>query len=437
MQKASLGPIVEHSVIVVYPNYDAGWNPVATPFSPITFSGVDVVVRSNDPADENVVAACIIQGTSSLRCVTFDGDETADCALIGFTIKGGHQSPGSGILGATNGSPTVGTKARIEYNVIYGNGTASTGNGGAIAYCHGLIHGNIIGKAGSGNANLAQYGGGLYVCNGTIRRNKIWYNTASAAGGGLYNCDGTFTSGVDQFNQPIPAAIAENYIAHNTAYNGGGMAACDARIRSNLIYANTANGQAGGMYNCDAIALEQNTIVSNTAPGGTGKMGGLWGCNPGLGPAPDYVSWLRNNIIYYNTAGGATTGKQLDTTSSTPEYCCIQEWSGNGRNNIVADPAFRSNYPIAPWEEFLHLKNKKDTPPQQSPCVDAGYTETYTDQQGKTQLKRFYDFDHQASPIDGTENGTIERDIGADEAPTPPPGSQTYWWEIFGPAPEP
>ncbi|MBI4560137.1 MAG: S8 family serine peptidase [Candidatus Hydrogenedentes bacterium] len=411
-----------HSIIIVFPG------PNNQPYNPIGFDGKNVVVRSSNPYDATTVANTIIQGTASARCVTFAGTETTDCALIGFTIKGGHQSIGAGILGSYNPSPINGTKARIENNAIYGN--VATLWGGAIAYCHGVIAYNVIGKIGQGNT--AQHGGGLYICNGRIWRNKIMYNQATASngeGGGLLQCDGD---------------VWQNYIARNTAVYGGGLSQCDGYTRSNLIYANTATTQGGGLYNCDKLLsgdpnygdalddslgtapsrgmIEHNTIVSNAVTVAS-KFGGLYDCD-------STAQRLRNNIVYWNTSAGSETNAQVDGGSEAPRYCCIEGWpAGNG--NISSNPTF-VNYvpnPTAPWEEFLHLRSD-------SPCIDKGETPRKDNDPNKPY--RFRDFDHRSGPVDGDndQEHTILRDMGADEYPTPSPGMFTYWWEGFGSSPE-
>lgn len=57
----------------------------------ISFGGKDIVLRSIDPNDPAVVAATIIDGNDLTSVVTFDGTETSDCLLTGFTITGGKK----------------------------------------------------------------------------------------------------------------------------------------------------------------------------------------------------------------------------------------------------------------------------------------------------------------------------------------------------------
>ena len=66
----------------------------------IDFGGKDLVVRSEDPHNPDVVSATIIDG--GRRGVTFSGGETAGCVLSGLTITGS----GQGVY-CTGASPTI------------------------------------------------------------------------------------------------------------------------------------------------------------------------------------------------------------------------------------------------------------------------------------------------------------------------------------------
>jgi hypothetical protein len=62
-----------------------------TYYENISFGGKNIVLRSIDPNDPAVVAATIIDGNNLTSVVTFDGTETSDCVLTGFTITGGKK----------------------------------------------------------------------------------------------------------------------------------------------------------------------------------------------------------------------------------------------------------------------------------------------------------------------------------------------------------
>ncbi len=103
-------------------------------------------------------------------------------------------------------------------------------------------------------------GGG--ICGGrgdahthaTIRNNVISANFADGEGGGMTYCDGI---------------IEENDISGNSAMAGGGLSQCNGIIRNNQVASNTADNFGGGVADCGGT-IEGNTISGNTA----GEEGG-------------------------------------------------------------------------------------------------------------------------------------------------------------------
>jgi len=344
----------------------------------VQFEGYNIILRSTDPRDPDVVESTIIDGNQTGSVVTFSGTENETCVLSGFTIQNGSAEYGGGILGAE-------AHATIKNNTITGN-TATYGGG--LAYCHGTIGDNTIklnraamsggglldcdgeiidniitgnevagGPLGGGglshcdgliqnndiDANVATGagGGGLLVCNATILNNKITSNKATgfeASGGGLRSCDG---------------AILNNVIAGNTAEAfGGGLAYCGGTVRSNLIAGNSAGVVGGGLYVCDDTIVN-NTVVHNSCDyygGGLGQCSGE----------------IINCIVWANTA---QDGAQL-YDSSTPAYSCIQDWTAGGEGNTDADPQFVEAAGPDGDPKTYEDNNYRLSPA--SPCIDAG-----------------------------------------------------------------
>jgi len=114
----------------------------------INFLGKNIVLTSASPTVPGTLKRTIIDGNNSGPVVTFAGSETSACRLTGFTI--------------TNGSTS-------------GNGGGINGNSTQAAITNCMIVGNT-----------ANYGGGLYKCNGTITNCTFTDNTANL-GGGIYN----------------------------------------------------------------------------------------------------------------------------------------------------------------------------------------------------------------------------------------------------------
>jgi len=73
------------------------------------------------------------------------------------------------------------------------------------------------------------------------------------------------------------------------------------------------------------------------------------------------------------------------------------------------------------WHQFLHLH-------EDSECIDVG--DTPLDPETGEPVP-FRDFDDHLGPLDGDGVDEEERDIGADEYPTPSREGFTFWWENF------
>jgi len=348
----------------------------------LQFCGPDVILRSSDPEDPNVVGSTLVDGGGAGPVVSFVGGESEACVLGGFTIRNGSAQHGGGIRGS-------GTLARIQNNTITGNlaqmyggglyycgGTVQNntitdnsaggykGYGGGLCYCSGTIQDNTI----TGNS-ATEDGGGLYCCDSTIEKNTITGNSAKCWGGGLCDCDGTIHNNTLTGNSATinggalsdcDGTIHNNTIAGNSAngYGGGGLSDCDGTIQNNTITGNSAAKYGGGLVWCDG-RIQNNTITGNSA-GVEG--GGLCQC----------YGAIRNCIIWGNTS---PSGPQLDDRSSIPTYSCIEDWSGGGEGNTASEPRFvdpdgPDNNPET-WEDndYRLLRD--------SPCIDAGKNEDW------------------------------------------------------------
>lgn len=282
----------------------------------LEFFGPNLVLRSSDPDDSDVVASTIIDGGGAWGSVlSLTGDESEACVVTGFTIRNGKFFYGGGIRGGTPGKHGHAriVKNRISENSVIGN----DGRGGGIAFCDGEIASNAI------TGNSAYWaGGGVAQCDGLIWDNEIIGNSSLYhEGGGLALCDGT---------------IRDNMIAENSAGYGGGMAWCDGTIQNNIIRNNLADENGGGLYDCDG-AIWNNTIVENST-------GGLLACD---GP-------ITNCIIWGNTGGYQLGAAALLT------FSCVEDWTDGGTGNTPHFPYFvdaaGGDYHLRSW----------------SPCIDAG-----------------------------------------------------------------
>ena len=314
----------------------------------INFLGKNLILISSKPVDPNVVAQTVIDGGSSGSVVTFDGTETAECILMGFTITGGREDSGGGIYGNR-------TMATIEHNVIIENiatgGPNWDGKGGGIYACDGIIRNNIIAN------NFALYhGGGIFALDGIIQNNLIYGNCADITGGG-----GIYSAG--------------NYPSYNSCPI---IKNCTIVNNTTGLYCTGTDGQGGGVY----FSKGHYHIITNCI---------LWGNVADYGPELALVDYsidpiepeVSLTITYSDIQGG-------QMTVYTHGYCDLI-W---GDGNIDTDPCVvKSGYrdpngtPENIYDDFwvegdYHLKSQAGRwdPNIQtwvqdevtSPCIDGG-----------------------------------------------------------------
>jgi len=331
------GPTIQEALCLAVPGDEIVVTP-GTYHENLQFARTEVILRSSDPQNPDVVSSTIIDGRALGPVVSFTGAESEACLLAGFTIQNGRAGSGAGVCGGTPGVMYIYTHATIRNNTISGNSAEYLGGGG-VAYCAGTIENNTITEnsaIGGGSC-----GGALYSCYGVIQDNTITRNSAQYAGGGAAYCDGT---------------IRNNVIAVNSAEHGGGLHECNGTIQNNVISGNLAEVSGGGLHQCVG-AMRDNTITRNSAE----KGGGLSWCS----------GTIRNCIIWANTA---MTGPQL-AYSGQPMYSCIQNWAAGARGNIGDDPQFLDpdgpdDNPETYGDNDYHLA-------EASPCIDAGGNEEW------------------------------------------------------------
>ena len=215
----------------------------------LSFLGKSITVRS-----EKGPAATVVYLEGQTRIVQLDGDAT----LQGFTITGGRQRVGGGIL-VTGGANPI-----IEDNVIEGNtaayndATGFPGLGGGIAIeapCEPVITRNVIrgNQALASAAGLYGYGAAIAVDDGAtavITSNVIVGNASGQIGGAIYVGVAGTTSPVVITNNTISGNQAGGSSPDTSSY-GGGISLYDgavATVQNNAIDANSAAYSGGGIY---------------------------------------------------------------------------------------------------------------------------------------------------------------------------------------------
>lgn len=158
------------------------------------------------------------------------------------------------------------------------------------------------------------------------------------------------------------ATIDQCVIIGNIASWGAGLCACNGAITNCLIASNAAYYDGGGLALCDGV-IKNCTISGNFA---VDDGGGLFDC----------IGSMTNCIVWSNEAS-ETEGIY---GSLTPIYSCLQNWTGGGTGNRVANPLFNNE---ANFD--YHLKSaygRWDPNDGQwkydgvtSPCIDGGSPE--------------------------------------------------------------
>ena len=327
--QAAIDQAVNGDIIVVSPGRY---------YENIDFRGKAITVRSTDPNDPNVVAATIIDGSTSTdpnagSVVTFKSGEGNGSELSGFTITGGtgtwivvawslHEPYwnrcGGGVICYNLSQP------KITKNIFLNN---AAGEGGGI-----YVYGNPVNINNPSNPQVhltpvitnntfianraivahgypppntnypaAEHGdGGAIVCfqgvDAFIANNIIKNNHADFYGGGIH------------LRQWSNGLIEGNQIIGNDSSLGAGIHityTSAPTIRKNLIKDNQASSLGGGgiyVYYLSHPLIEQNTITQNTSSSGAG-----------IGIYYTSAPTIKNNMIFKNLAGAG-----IQMTGSTP-----------------------------------------------------------------------------------------------------------------------
>jgi len=319
-----------------------------TGLTDIDFGGKDIILRSSDPNDPNVVAATIIDPNQAGRAFNFHGGESPNAVLDGFTI--------------TNGRAASGTYATPSGGAIL----CTAGSSPTISKCR------IIGNSAD------SLGGGIYCdhSNPTITECAITENSAEDGGGIWWSLDsGAPTIGLGSGNSPT---IRNCRIGGNSANgHGGGVGGDDAdgqavTIMNAIIRGNTAGIAGGGVCGRGELVIINCTVVGNKADNGAGGGNGGGIYTHGNGHLT-----LTNSIVWANLdLGGTGTGESAQVHAAdlapTVNYCCIQGWTGGlgGTGNHGDDPAFLD--PDGPDDNAYTWKDNDYHITPNSPCLDVG-----------------------------------------------------------------
>jgi len=187
-------------------------------------NGKNLMIRSVDPEDPEIVAQTVIDAGGAGRGFCFNSGEDPNCVLAGVTICGGDIGFAGGIL-CQDSSPTiVGCVIRDNSSLVYGGGVFCWGSNSRFVRC-------II------QDNTSAAGGGVECWSGqpVFENCIIAANTAtdSDTGGGGVDC---FDGG--------NVALVNCTVVRNAAPAGSGggllVAGSEVRIENSIFWANTA-----------------------------------------------------------------------------------------------------------------------------------------------------------------------------------------------------
>mgnify|MGYP006281625885 CR=1 FL=1 len=372
----------------------------------LRFNGKNLILKSTDPGNQDVVSQTIIRGSSSSTpTILFAGTENSSI-VNGLTI-----SHGSGIMGngasvtiknciIEEGWSSADTGIRevngwIENNIIRNNYLVGD-NGAGMSDCSGTFINNIF-------RDNRCVNGTVYNCHGTFTRNIIESNTTSDTGGAFASCTGYFIDNTINANEAgnngggfhdCEGTFQDNIVKDNLAgLDGGGFSECHGDFLNNIIYGNEAADSGGGLSECSG-RFYNNSVTRNDAQYGSG----VYQFN---GPIVNSIIW--GNLQRYHSREQIV---QDDEYTTPPIYCCIESVINIGDSNIYKPPLFTD-----PENGDFHLL-------PESPCIDAGKALTEVSE----------DFEGEPRPYNGAlepRGDGSDFDIGADEitgvSPEPTP----------------
>jgi len=358
----------------------APWAKAATNIqTAVTFAknnSIGTVTVSN--GTYNITSEILVAGPITLR--SFEG------GLSGASNTVVRRS-GSGTMRIFN----ITDANAVLQGLSFTNGYGVAGAG--VSMAGGLVRDCII----ANNDALANNGGGVYMNGGTVsncivRSNRMGVNNNSAGdGGGIY---ATGTSKI--FN----CHILSNRAGVNKVENEGGgvFAGSSTVIRNCLIADNRTWRRGGGVYTSGRI--ENCTIVGNwmygtrtdSAGGGVYMTGGS----------------VSNSIVYFNAI----------TAESTTGYTNIYAAAGVGYTCTTGPEFSAANGNTAGDPLFVNRSGGDYSLQEDSPCMDTGANQDdwmvgATDLAGNARKQWGGVADGKAKIVD----------MGAYEAPTPPPAA--------------
>jgi hypothetical protein len=287
----------------------------------------------------------------------------------------------------------------IANSLFVNNKSESSAGAMAILFSGAILYNNIIMN------NTSKYNGGailFHESNPFVSNNIIIGNEAKNIGGGIFH---------EKKNRryqgfvPIPDSekiqITRKILLEKGVINTGELKLANiqnGKYINNIICNNTSKKGGGiGLALLSPVFIN-NTICNNTA---IKEGGGMF----------YYASspLVLNSILYGNNANGSSNQLHLYGKSKPLfKYNDIQ----NGRQGIKTDTTYKEIYEYVNNIEYLPKLNSDYSLQDNSPCIDAGLTDTtlhlpVSDIRGKVRIKN-YRVDIGAVEYDGSKKSKLK-----------------------------
>ena len=356
-----------------------------TYYESIDLKDKDILVRSTDPNDYNVVERTIIDGNGAKTTVAnaTNVQWPKQSQVSGFTITGGNNGVYANYL----------NELAISNCIINGNNNwgVECNDSSAIVLQNCIISNNanlgVHSKNWVGIVNCSIYGSdkGIYIKDGTASITNSFISNNNYEGIyceygsiGIKNSS-IYANGSKGIDFEYGGLYIKNSSIHDNGDNGVYCKAVVITITSSFIYGN--NGGLLTDQNVRGISVTNCTIVNNNNFGITNN-------------SQLVVPTIYNCILWNNND---------DLIDCNATYSCIQD-GDIGTGNISSDPCF-----VDDANNDFHINIY-------SPCINAGNPNgDYNDQN---------DIDGQARVIGRCV------DIGADEVDFNAPEPNGQWWKL-------
>ena len=279
--------------------------------------GVNVSGGWNEDFTAQTDYATILDASNSGRVITQAAAFATLTVWENLTIQNGNDANAS----TGGGGAWLDRLGQLKHCLIQDNTTTGYGGGVGHNVTAAATHGEVVVTDCILRYNKSgKQGGGVRV-GATIENSLIERNISGGDGAGVYIQHGCVKNCVIRLN-------------HSTGNAGGIRAYGHTEIYNNLIYANVANGQIGGISQGGANRnsnVVNNTIICNKQISSTNPHR----CGALLGDNATNATFI-NNIVWANYAGDAINETQTDIVAS-------RMGSGSISNNAVYNAELGNN----------------------------------------------------------------------------------------------